>query len=64
MGSDAPLIRFLRGIRPQGKTFEFEYLHKFAAEAEKNLGYDYRVQSGLIHGEKKLETENLVLLSL
>ncbi len=40
-----PLNKFLRGIRPQGTTFEFEYLCEFETEFENILQYDSGVDS-------------------
>jgi hypothetical protein len=42
---------FLQGMRPQGTTFEFEYLGEF----ENNRRYDSGVHMGLIHEKKKIQ---------
>jgi hypothetical protein len=39
----------MRGIRPRGACFEFEYLREFETEFKNNLGYDSVVDIGWIH---------------
>jgi hypothetical protein len=52
-----PLNKFLRGIRPRGTTFEFEYLCEFETKFKTNLGYDSGAYMRLIY--EKTEAKNM-----
>jgi hypothetical protein len=39
----------MRGIRPRGTTFEFEYFRGFEPEFENNLGYESGIHMRSIH---------------
>jgi hypothetical protein len=42
-------MHLLLGIRPQGTTFEYEYLREFETECENNLGCELGAHIGSIH---------------
>jgi hypothetical protein len=52
-GSDTPLNKVLRGIRPRGTTFKNEYFCEFEKESENILGCEFGDYMGSIRGKNQ-----------